>query len=75
MRLLELLIQEPRGPTRVAQAANLNYQKSEEFLTRLSARGLVASETREGREVFAATPKGKAIFMAWAKIYEELDLS
>jgi predicted transcriptional regulator len=75
MRLLELLIEEPKGPTRLAQAANLNYQKCEEFLDMLSARGLVEREIREGHDTFSVTLKGRTLFASWAKIYEELDLS
>lgn len=75
MRLVELLIEEPRGPTRLAQAANLNYLKCEEFLGQLSGSGLIEKEVKEGRETYHATMKGKTIFMSWAKIYEELNLS
>jgi len=75
MHLLELMIQEPRGPTRLAQAANLNYQRCEGFLSLLLARGLVERGIREGRDAFSATQKGREVFMSWAKIYEELDLS
>ncbi len=74
MRLLELMIQEPRGPTRLSQGANLNYQRIEPLLTLLVDRGLAATEVREGRPVYFATMKGKEIFMSWAKIFEELDL-
>ena len=48
MELLELVIREPRGPTRLAQAANLNYQRCDESIRILSERGLVASDVREG---------------------------
>lgn len=75
MELLELLIREPRGPTRLAQAANLNYQKCDELIHLLSERGLVAGEVREGHEVYSATPKGTSLFMRWAEIFEELHLS
>ena len=75
MQLLELLIREPRGPTRLAQAANLNYQRCEEFIRMLSERGLVAGDVLEGHEIYMATLKGKNLFMRWAEIFEELHLS
>jgi predicted transcriptional regulator len=75
MRLIELLIEEPRGPTRLAQAANLNYLKCEECLRQLSASGFVVGEMRDGHDTYSATLKGKTVFMNWAKIYEELNLS
>jgi len=74
MQLLDMLIREPRGPTRLAQAANLNYLKCDEFLHLLSERGLVAGDVREGHEIYSATPKGKSLFMRWAEIFEELHL-
>jgi len=75
MELLELLISEPRGPTRLAQAANLNYQRCDELIRMLSERGLIAREIREGHEIYVATLKGKSLFMRWAEIFEELHLS
>ena len=74
MQLLELLMEEPRGPTRLAQAANLNYQTCEGYLAILLADDLVAKDSREEHEVYSATPKGKDLFFRWEKIYEELDL-
>ncbi len=75
MELLELVIRERRGPTRLAQAANLNYQRCDEFIRMLSERGLIARDVREGHETYAATPKGVSLFMRWAEIFEELHLS
>jgi len=75
MQLLDLLIREPRGPTRLAQAANLNYQRCDELIRMLSERGLIARDFREGHEIYAATLKGKSLFMRWAEIFEELHLS
>jgi predicted transcriptional regulator len=75
MELLELLIREPRGPTRLAQAANLNYQKCDELIHLLAERGLIAREVREGHEVYTATLKGRGLFIRWAEIFEELHLS
>jgi len=75
MRLLELLIQEPRGPTRLAQAANLNYRKCEEFLNLLAERGFVEREIRTGHDTYLVTQKGRVLFSNWARIYEELNLS
>lgn len=74
MQLLELLISEPRGPTRLAQAANLNYQKCEKFLGVLFANQLVGREIREGHETYSATLKGKEIFMRWDRVFEDLNL-
>lgn len=74
MDLLELLAREPRGPTRLAQAANLNYRKCEEFLGILSANQLVEKDVKQGHEVYSATLKGKGIFMRWESIFKDLSL-
>lgn len=74
MGLLQLLIQEPRGPTRLAQAANLNYRKCEEFLEVLSSRGLVGKEIQQGHEIYSATLKGKGTYMNWENIFRDLNL-
>ncbi len=73
MELLELLIREPRGPTRLAQAANLNYQRCEEILNNFLAKQLALKSIGEGRERYTATPKGVEVFMRWERFYEELN--
>ena len=72
MQLLELMIQEPRGPTRLAQAANLNYRKCEEFLAVLSENQLVVKEVSEGHERYSASPKGKDVYWRWVKIFDDV---
>lgn len=72
MQLLELMIQEPRGPTRLAQAANLNYKRCDEFLGVLSANQLATMEVREGHESYSASPKGKDVYWRWTKILEDV---
>jgi len=74
MNLLQILIQEPRGPTRLAQAANLNYRKCEEFLGILLSGGLAGRDVREGHEIFSATLKGKGTYMRWEDIFRDLKL-
>lgn len=74
MLLLQLLISEPRGPTRLAQAANLNFRKCEEFLGILSAGALVQKEVKDGHEVYSATVKGKGTYMNWENIFRDLNL-
>lgn len=75
MELLDLMIQEPRGPTRLAQAANLNYRKCDEFLGILSSNQLVERAVREGHEIYSASPKGKDVYWRWAKIFEDVKVS
>jgi len=74
MELLELMIREPRGPTRLAQAANLNYQRCEEILSSLLAKQLILKTVGEGRETYSATQKGIDLFMRWERFYEEFNV-
>ena len=74
MQLLNLMIQEPRGPSRLAQAANLNYKKCDEFLQVLLTNQLAGTEVREGHETYFATLKGKDVFLRWDRIFEDLKL-
>ncbi len=74
MEILELLMREPRGPTRLAQAANLNYQKCAEYLEILSANQFVGRDIKEGHEIYSATLKGKEIFLRWDGIFRDLNL-
>lgn len=74
MQLLELMIREPRGPTRLAQAANLNYQKCDESLAVLLTNQLVERNVQEGHEIYSATLKGKNLLMRWDGIFEDLKL-
>ena len=72
MRILELLREEPRGPTRLAQGVNLAYDKCAPYLQTLEAKGLVKKEPREGRDVFAVTQDGLQVYMDWQKVWEKL---
>ena len=74
MHIVELLIQEPRGPSRLAQAANLNYKKCDEYLAVLLGSQLVGVEVSEGHETYFATLKGKDVFLRWERIFEDLKL-
>lgn len=67
-------MEQPRGPTRLAQAANLNYQKCVEYLGILSANQFVCRDIQEGHEIYSATLKGKGIFLRWDGIFRELNL-
>lgn len=74
MELLDLLMQEPRGPSRLAQAANLNYERLAGYMQILFSNGLAARDERDGHEVYSATPKGKETYLRWARIFEEVKL-
>jgi len=72
MRILELLREEPRGPTRLAQSVNLAYDKCAPYLQALEAKGLIRKDSREGKDVFAVTQDGVQVYLDWQKVWEKL---
>ena len=72
MRILELLREGPRGPTRLAQGVNLAYDKCAPYWQALEGKGLVKRESREGKEVFAVTQEGIQVYLDWQKVWEKL---
>lgn len=74
MQLLEVLMQEPRGPTRLAQAANVNYDRLDGYMQILFSNQLAVAESKDGHEVLSATMKGKELYFRWARIFEDVKL-
>lgn len=74
MQLIEILMEEPRGPTKLAQAAKLNYERLDGYMQVLFRSGLAVSEYKEGHETYSATVKGRDLYYRWAKIFEDVKL-
>jgi predicted transcriptional regulator len=72
MRILELLRDEPRGPTRLAQSVNLAYDKCAPYMHALEAKGLIRKDSSEGKDVFAVTQDGIQVYLDWQKVWEKL---
>jgi len=72
MRVLEELREEPRGPTRLAQAVNLSFDKCVPYIQRLERKGLIIKETKEGREVYSITQGGIDTFLNWERVWEKI---
>lgn len=72
MGLLEEVRKEPRGPTRLAQAVNLAFDKCVPHLRHLEEKGLVRKESREGRDVYVVTQEGIDTFLNWEKFWVKL---
>jgi len=69
MEILSALFQEPRGPTRLAQACNVNYGRIEGFTSPLEQRGLIRRDTAGGQEVFAITEQGRKLYEDWLEVW------
>ena len=72
MEILALLLDGPRGPTRLAQALGLNYDKLLEFTSYLESRGVIRKGIQEGRELFFITPEGVEVRNHWMEVWSKL---
>jgi predicted transcriptional regulator len=74
MEILASLFASPKGPTRLAQACNIQFSRLESFTSALMQKGLIRSEMVEGQEVFAITEEGYSVYQAWLEIWRRLPL-
>jgi predicted transcriptional regulator len=66
--ILAILIEEPRGPTRLAQACNINYGRMSGLLAKLLDKGLIRREDTVGQGVFAITEVGYEVYRLWGEL-------
>ena len=74
MEVLASLCEGPRGPTRLAQACNVNYGRIGNFTGPLEERRLIRRETRGGQEVFIITQSGMELYEDWLKVWRRLPI-
>lgn len=65
MEILALLLDGPKGPSRLSQALGLNFNKFLEFATFLESKRFVRKEMEEGHEVYYVTPDGAEVYHEW----------
>lgn len=72
MEILGSLFASPKGPTRLAQACNIQYGRLESFTNSLLGRGLIRSQTVDGQTVFEITDDGYKVYRDWLDIWRRL---
>jgi predicted transcriptional regulator len=72
MEILDLLLDGPRGPTRLAQGLGLNFNKFSEFASFLIAKQLIKVQAQEGREMYFITGQGADLNRDWKKVWNRL---
>lgn len=72
MDILGNLLDGPKGPTRLAQACNLDFETMSKFVAILLQRGLVSSIIEENRERFSITQAGVQIHRQYRGFWEVL---
>ncbi len=74
MEILASLFSSPKGPTRLAQACNVNYGRIGGFTDALKEKGLIMTRDIDGQEVFAITDEGYSLYKEWLEIWRRLPL-
>lgn len=74
MEILASLFEAPRGPTRLAQACNVNYGRLENFTKPLLEKELIRSAIVDGQETLSITDAGYAVYREWLEIWRKLPL-
>ncbi len=69
LEILNILTEGPKGPTRLAQAANLNYAVMMKYLAPLEGNGLVAKSVKDERELYSLTPEGLRFRSEWNRFF------
>lgn len=72
MRILQEIKEEPRGPTRLAQATNLSFDKCIPYLQGLEQRGLIRRDNQEGHDIYSITQEGNDAYLKWQELWEKL---
>ncbi len=72
--ILSALFEGPRGPTRLAQACNVNYGRLENFTKPLESKGLIRREAKGEQEAFVITEEGYRVYEEWLKVWRRLPL-
>ncbi|MBI3859031.1 MAG: transcriptional regulator [Thaumarchaeota archaeon] len=74
MDILAALFEGPRGPTRLAQACNINYGRLENYTGPLLTKGLLRVGGAEGQEALSITEQGRDLYLEWLEVWKKLPL-
>jgi predicted transcriptional regulator len=72
MEILDLLLDGPKGPTRLGQAMGLNFNKLLEFASFLDTKGLIRREEQDGHELYFITQQGVQLNQDWKRVWNKL---
>ena len=72
MEILDLLLDGPKGPSRLSQAMGLNFNKFLEFASFLKSKELIRSEDQEGHELYFITQQGTDLNHDWKRVWNRL---
>jgi predicted transcriptional regulator len=74
MEILASLFASPKGPTRLAQACNINLGRVDDYTRALVERKLIRSEVMDKHEIFFITEEGLTVYHDWLDVWRRLPL-
>jgi len=72
MEILDLLLDGPKGPSRLSQAMGLNFNKFLEFASFLKTKELIRSQEQDGHELYFITLQGAELNQDWKRVWNKL---
>ena len=72
MEILSILRGGPRGPTRLAQATGLSFDKFMEVAAVLDSRHFIEKSTSEGHDTYFITSEGNQLLQEWEKVWTKI---
>jgi len=72
MEILSSLRAGSKGPTRLAQATGLSFDKLMEIASVLESRRFIEKAVREGQNVYVVTPDGSQLLQDWERIWTKI---
>jgi predicted transcriptional regulator len=72
MEILSILRGGSKGPTRLAQATGLSFDKFMEFATLLESRRFIEKSTSEGHDFYIITSNGNQLLQEWEKVWMKI---
>jgi predicted transcriptional regulator len=72
MEILGILLQGPKGPTRLSQSLGVNFARLAGFTELLESRGLIKKGTQDEQEVYFITTEGAEVRRDWEKVWKRI---
>jgi predicted transcriptional regulator len=72
MEMLRLLLEGPKGPSRLCQSLGLNFYRFLEFAKRLESAQVISKQVQEGHELYFLTPLGVQLLEDWERVWNTL---
>lgn len=72
MEILGILLEGPKGPTRLSQSLGVNFARLSGFTELLESKGLIRRGVQDEQEVYFITTEGVEVRRDWEKVWRRL---